>query len=85
MLSSLAIIKRLHWIDQDKLKKFILACQDEEAGGIADRPGDVADVFHTFFGVGGLSLLGYPNLDPIDPAYALNPAVLKRLGIKTDS
>lgn len=27
--------------------------QDDENGGIADRPGDMADVFHTFFGVAG--------------------------------
>ena len=38
---------------------FILACQDHDDGGIADRPGNVADVFHTFFGIAGLSLLGY--------------------------
>ncbi|CAN0172617.1 unnamed protein product, partial [Hapterophycus canaliculatus] len=28
-------------------------------GGIAERPGNLADIFHTFFGVAGLSLLGY--------------------------
>jgi geranylgeranyl transferase type-2 subunit beta len=27
--------------------------KDEESGGIADRPGDIADVYHTFFGVAG--------------------------------
>lgn len=27
--------------------------QDEEKGGIADRPEDVADVWHTFFGIAG--------------------------------
>lgn len=27
--------------------------QDPENGGIADRPGDMADVFHTVFGVAG--------------------------------
>lgn len=60
VLSSLAMIGRLHWIDkvtvgllvllilyhmavcgvQEKLAEFILACQDEETGGFADRPGD---------------------------------------------
>ena len=29
---------------QDKLVKFILACQDEETGGFADRPGDVVSI-----------------------------------------
>lgn len=34
--------------------------QDDENGGIADRPGDMADVFHTFFGVAGI--LGFAIL-----------------------
>jgi len=43
------------WIDADKLIAFILSAQDPELGGIADRPGDMADVFHTQFGVAGRS------------------------------
>lgn len=41
VLASLKIIGRIRWIDKDKLRKFILACQDEETGGFADRPGDM--------------------------------------------
>lgn len=33
--------------------------QDADDGGIADRPGNMADIFHTFFGISGLSLLGH--------------------------
>ena len=40
--------------------------QDLENGGIADRPGDMVDVFHTLFGLTGLSLLGFPGLKPVD-------------------
>ena len=47
MLASLKIIGRLHWIDREKLRSFILACQDEETGGFADRPGDMASIFMT--------------------------------------
>ena len=36
-------------------------------GGIADRPGDVVDVFHTVFGIAGLSLLSYEGLEDVDP------------------
>ncbi|KAH9744545.1 Geranylgeranyl transferase type-2 subunit beta 1 [Citrus sinensis] len=71
VLSSLIMIDRVHWINKDKLVKFILDCQDMENGGISDRPDDAVDVFHTYFGVAGLSLLEYPGLKPIDPAYAL--------------
>jgi len=66
VLSSLAMIGRAHWINGKKLQDFILKCQDPERGGIADRPGDMVDVFHTVFGICGLSLLGYPGLEAVD-------------------
>ncbi|RUP51510.1 terpenoid cyclases/protein prenyltransferase alpha-alpha toroid [Jimgerdemannia flammicorona] len=55
--------------------------QDTEAGGIADRPGDMADVFHTLFGVAGLSLLGYPGLKSVDPVYCMPKHVIQRVGL----
>ena len=55
-LSSLSILRRLHWIDRDKLVQFILSCQDAETGGISDRPGNYVDVFHTLFGIAGTSV-----------------------------
>ena len=45
-----------------------LESQDPDKGGIADRPGDMVDVFHTNFGIAGLSLIGYPGLVEVDPA-----------------
>jgi len=36
-------------------------------------------VFHTFFGIAGLSLLGYKGLQAVDPAYALPADVVQRL------
>jgi geranylgeranyl transferase type-2 subunit beta len=53
ILSALSILGKLTWIDASKLEAFILSAQDTESGGIADRPGDVPDVFHTIFGVAG--------------------------------
>jgi geranylgeranyl transferase type-2 subunit beta len=53
--------------------------QDEEDGGISDRPEDLVDVYHTFFGVAGLSLMGYPGLEPVDPTYALPEDTVKRI------
>ena len=41
--------------------------KDPKLGGIADRPGDMVDVFHTNFGIAGLSLLGYSGLKEVDP------------------
>jgi geranylgeranyl transferase type-2 subunit beta len=81
VLSCLTIIDRLAWIDRDALVAFILDCQDTQTGGFADRPGDVADVYHTFFALCGLSFLGESGLAPIDPAYALTVDVVDRLGL----
>ncbi|KAJ5082166.1 geranylgeranyl transferase type 2 subunit beta [Penicillium argentinense] len=66
--SSLAMIDRLHWIDRKKLSAFVLQCQDPENGGFADRPGNMVDVYHTLFGLAGLSLLGVVDgLQEVDP------------------
>lgn len=56
VLSALSILQKLSYIDSGKLVSFILSAQDSESGGIADRPGDMPDVFHTLFGVAGLQL-----------------------------
>ncbi|GMY09964.1 geranylgeranyl transferase type-2 subunit beta 1-like isoform X1 [Fagus crenata] len=79
VLSSLIMIDKVHWINKEKLVKYILDCQDMENGGISDRPDDAVDVYHTFFGVAGLSHLEYPGLKAIDPAYALPVDVVNRI------
>jgi geranylgeranyl transferase type-2 subunit beta len=79
VLSSLAMIDRMDWVDKEKLRSFILDAQDEEMGGIADRKDDQTDVFHTCFGIAGLSLMGYENLKPVHPAYCLPMDVMERV------
>ncbi|KAG0342924.1 hypothetical protein BG000_011498 [Podila horticola] len=81
VLSSLSMLKRVHWIDGAKLTKFILEAQDTETGGISDRPGNLPDVFHTNFGICGLSLLGYPGLVAVDPIYCMPRHVIQRIGL----
>lgn len=71
VVSSLAMLGRLSWIDCPALQDFILRCQDEDDGGIADRPGDASDIFHTLFGIAGLALTGYPGLDSIDARFCM--------------
>ena len=78
----MAIIDRLNWIDKDSLRRFILASQDSETGGIADRPGDMVDPFHTLFGIAGLSLLGDPGLKDINPVFCMPRHVIERLDVK---
>jgi geranylgeranyl transferase type-2 subunit beta len=50
-----------------------------EQGGIADRPEDQADVWHTVFALAGLSLLGHEGLAEVDPVYCMPLEVTRRL------
>lgn len=98
ILSCLTILGRMSWINGDKLVDFILKCQgfdtycvpcgDVPGGGIADRPGNMVDIFHTFFGICGLSLLGYFEKNQmenaaivIEPTYALPKSLVEKLGL----
>ncbi|GFQ85454.1 geranylgeranyl transferase type-2 subunit beta [Trichonephila clavata] len=82
VLASLKIIGRIHWIDKDKLVRFILAAQDEETGGFSDRPGDMVDPFHTVFGLAGLSLLGEEKIKEVNPVFCMSQSLIQKLGIK---
>ncbi|KGO56647.1 Terpenoid cyclases/protein prenyltransferase alpha-alpha toroid [Penicillium expansum] len=73
--SSLAMIDRLHWIDGEKLAAFVLQCQDPDAGGFADRPGNMVDVYHTNFSLAGLSLLKFNGLEEIDAVYCMPKSI----------
>lgn len=79
VLSSLSIIGKLNWIDFDKLREFILGSQDEITGGISDRPDNQVDVFHTIFGIAGLSLMNFENLVPVDPIYCLPTEISSKI------
>lgn len=84
----------MHWIDGQRLRNFILDCQvikikqticnaiknqDAETGGISDRPGNMVDVFHTLFGVAGLSLLGDNTIKKVDPIFCMPLEVTDRV------
>lgn len=79
VLSSMFMIGTEGYFQKDLLIKFILECQDDELGGIGDRPGNCHDVFHTFFGLCGLSLLGYGDLKMIDPTYAIPKETVEKI------
>ena len=40
---------------------------------------DMVDVFHTFFGIAGLSLMQQCNLEAINPVYALPESVIRQV------
>lgn len=78
ILSSCYMIERQDWINLEKLKEYILLCQDTETGGIGDRPGNEVDVFHTFFGLTALSMMGHYDLELIDNTYAIPVETIKK-------
>jgi len=82
VLSSLEIIGRSHWLDKPALTSFILAAQDEETGGFADRPGDMVDPFHTLFGLAGLSLMGERRLAKVNPVLCLPQTLCTKMGLQ---
>lgn len=81
ILSCFYVMKKDSYIDKELLIDFILKCQDNEEGGISDRPGNCNDVFHTFFGLAALSLLDYKNLVKIDPYFAIDERIIKRMNL----
>lgn len=81
VLASLKLLNRLHWINSSKMKTFILACQDDETGGFTDRPGNMVDLYHTLFGLAGLSLLGDRAIKDINPVFCMPQYLLDKLGI----
>lgn len=92
VVSSIAMLGRLDWISKDALQTFIIECQvpsyppletrqlqDPTLGGFSDRPDDMTDIFHTLFGIAGLSLLGYPGLAKVDPLFCMPTHFTKSL------
>lgn len=88
VVASLSMLGRVGWIDATALQRFVLGCQDPDAGGVADRVGDLPDVFHTFFGLAALDLLGVGGLGGsgggVDPVFALPRQVVARLPAARD-
>ncbi|KGG52358.1 Rab geranylgeranyltransferase [Mitosporidium daphniae] len=79
VISSLAQLNSLQWIDKAACISFIMSCQDLDKGGFADRPEDAPDVYHTFFAICGLSLLGDSSIRcKINPVYCLPDDLLQR-------
>lgn len=79
VLSSLFMIGKTNMVDLKALEDYILRCQDPQSGGIADRPVNEVDVFHTFFGIASLSMIDSKKYDllEVDPIYAIPKQTIK--------
>ena len=73
----------INLLDLQKLKAFIIGCQDNVNGGISDRSGNVVDIFHTCFGLSGMSLieevLKEEDFKRIDPRFCMFTETIENL------
>lgn len=59
MLDSLSLL------DKERLRAFLLKCQDEQIGGFGRTDDSRADLMHTYLSLAGLSLLHEPHVVPL--------------------
>ena len=72
IFAALQVLGYEQWVDSRSLSEFILLAQDLTTGGFADRPGDIADAFHTFFALAALGMMHRDNnLKRLHPVLAL--------------
>ncbi|KAK6587960.1 Rab geranylgeranyl transferase beta prenyltransferase alpha alpha toroid fold [Cryptosporidium xiaoi] len=82
IFSVLFVLNKTGFVDRELLEMYILDSQDLADGGISDRPGNIPDVFHTFFGLAALSLMKTDTtLCPVSPIFAVPLSDLDFLGI----
>ncbi|KAK2976842.1 hypothetical protein RJ640_009293 [Escallonia rubra] len=60
----LRILGAYQFIDETALRNFLLTCQSEY-GGFSKLPGQLPDLYHSFYGFSAFSLLEEPGLHPI--------------------
>ncbi|CCF75346.1 geranylgeranyl transferase type-2 subunit beta [Babesia microti strain RI] len=63
--ATLYILGRQEWFNRAKLIEFILESQNTETGGISHKPGNISDVFHTFFGIATIYLIKMHSIHPV--------------------
>ena len=59
------ILDSLPLLDQERLRAFLLKCQDEQIGGFGRADDNRADLMHTYLSLAGMSLLHEPHLVPL--------------------
>jgi geranylgeranyl transferase type-1 subunit beta len=58
-------LNRLDLIDSDEVQRFLLEQSQHFIGGFSKYPGDPPDIYHSYFGLATLAMLGHPDLKPL--------------------
>lgn len=61
------ILNVFEMTDAAENRRYIMSTQEKLTGGFSKWPGSLADPFHSYFGICGLSFLQEPGVLPIDP------------------
>ncbi|GKU91921.1 hypothetical protein SLEP1_g5726 [Rubroshorea leprosula] len=74
----LRILGGYKFIEKIALRRFLLTCQ-YEFGGFSKYPGELPDLYHSYYGYTAFSLLEEPDLNPLCPELGMTD--LAALGI----
>ncbi|KJE96529.1 rab geranylgeranyl transferase [Capsaspora owczarzaki ATCC 30864] len=80
-LASLAILDPSGWKSRINLEgacQYLISTQNRSTGGLAPRPNERADVFHTHFAIAGLALLGHASIQAVDARFCLPTLALQQ-------
>jgi geranylgeranyl transferase type-1 subunit beta len=58
-------LNRLDLVDKDEVLRFLLERSQHYIGGFSKYPGDAPDIYHSYFGLATMALLGHPDVLPL--------------------
>ncbi|KAA6416322.1 MAG: hypothetical protein FRX48_01042 [Lasallia pustulata] len=76
---ALAILKKIHLIDFNANRRYLLEKTQHLIGGFGKTPGDPPDLLHSYMGLAALACMREPGLKRIDPALCLSVSAREHL------
>lgn len=77
--ASMKILDIFHLTDPAENRRYIMSTQEKLTGGFSKWPGSLADPFHSYFGICGLSFLQEPGVLPINPCLNISMRSYNRM------
>lgn len=77
--ASMKILNVFELTDAAENRQYIMSTQEKLTGGFSKWPGSLADPFHSYFGICGLSFLEEPGVSPIDPCLNISQRSYERM------
>lgn len=77
--ASMKILNVFELTDPAENRRYIMSTQEKLTGGFSKWPGSLADPFHSYFGICGLSFLEEPGVLPINPCLNISTRSFERM------